>query len=880
MTPISAGQAVPGITYYTRRGAPITVLAATDPRSKPGMVALLNETGRTTDVQPDFAIYAKDEPATVAAPPAPESRLFEHIEPPAPKVEPPPPEPAPKVEPPTVVDPNQTSLLDAATARAAAEPEVVMVSPASPFGDAQTAEQRIEVVRATSTPEELAELRAKVDAWAATGATVQAAVLREVEAGGRHEAALNVALEAKGKPGRLRELAAQDRTKGRAGLAALIDRLLAECAPKAAPVAEAPSAVSDADAARTAGRAAFASGKYGSCHEAQADPTLRDFLAEPFERGWEEAADADLPWGGSAEAAPEAAPSPAARSPLLDPRPFDVVRVQRAEGEVLAICDGYRADEDTVSLTSLYAGGERRHDSGVPISVWREVMAGGEVVQVAAETTEAATGKPLWEPPVGGFDYGLPRSAVNMKGWKHGPDEHYPVGHRSTDVKPSPTAAAAPSTEEGSAARSSYYGGMMDAALDGREPGAEAPSEPAAPEPPPSTEGEGPLLDGAPAKPEAPPTLPPSRHRADTVYVVGERVELRRLQRADGGPWVHIATAEGEVFAVGGKVGVKWTDEDGAHERRFSRSTGIAIGMGGDDSTDLWALYGPVERAAPPAAAPDLTELPLRERIARSSMAGAIEIIEECDDPDVLSDVATGDERAPVAEAASARIRALVDLPPPAPGGAPPEEEVFIATLTQGVLATLASLRANDLPGAAAALAATLDLIGHTELVQVGELVVEDAEELIVYADSLLKQRPLTAPMVRYADSMLRRVAEAAADRRDIGVDTDRAEAIRDPDVGAWWARVSKCSDCGGSVEHAPDCGADGGPAPAPAFDACGHADHHREPPPPDPSPAVTARLDEQRLRREFSEGLDGLAKAMVAAKALGIKVSVKFSNE
>lgn len=120
------------------------------------------------------------------------------------------------------------------------------------------------------------------------------------------------------------------------------------------------------------------------------------------------------------------------RSPITAPRPHDVVRLPFV-GDALAICQGWSTNRQEVSVLSLFAGGERRFER-VHIASWMEVTARGIVLQAGVENPNGSG----WEPPAGGYDYGLPRNATNAKGWKHAPDEHYPPGHRASEPAPVP----------------------------------------------------------------------------------------------------------------------------------------------------------------------------------------------------------------------------------------------------------------------------------------------------------------------------------------------------------------------------------------------------------------------------------------------------------
>jgi hypothetical protein len=108
------------------------------------------------------------------------------------------------------------------------------------------------------------------------------------------------------------------------------------CPPKAEP---SPEAVAEA-----AGAQAFRSGRYGSFAEAQAAPELRDFLADPFQAGWEAAEAAEASTAPPVappvttvapqvpEVAPEAAPvaAPVAAAPEIPKAANDRIKLIRA----------------------------------------------------------------------------------------------------------------------------------------------------------------------------------------------------------------------------------------------------------------------------------------------------------------------------------------------------------------------------------------------------------------------------------------------------------------------------------------------------------------------------------------------------------------------
>lgn len=641
MKPIQAGQATPGVTYASRRGAPLTVVDPANPGQHAaalvtGMITLINEQGRTTNVTPDFVIYDTEsklvEPPASAESEAELSARLKAVEPHPDQLtlsgrtiaeeaaldelcavgrhcaapgEPTCPRCGEELHAMPVTSPETAAAAEAALAapvevvtlaevvwnepapftsgsfatRSALPPvEVSLASvaaivaevaetPTDPWRGGLTAAERVEVVRACSTMEELLSLRAAITTQMMLG-TVQAAVLREVETGGRHEVALSTALAAAGKGGRLRELLTQDRTKGRTGLEALIARLLAECPP---PRGAKPPADPSKELAP------------GSLLTVGEEAELRRQAEEATAQGeaYRAAEAAALTEDALADVAP---PAVAGRTPLLTPRPFDVLRLHRDyDGDgakaVLVVCCGYDAAARTVSVLSLYEGGGRRYEANVTISAWTEVMEGGDIVQVAAEGVEEATGKPLWAPPVGGYDYGLGVGTTNMKGWTRAPDEHYPLGHRAAERSPdAPTVEALASVVE-------VVGVMMDAIA----------------ETPPSVEA-APLPDD---------------------FIVIDDPHADEVEAA--------AAKSASVVAA------------------------LAAAMPPPEAAPK------VKRAPKPPVVP-FAELPLRERIRHSSMAAAVELIDETTDGEVLDDVALNDGRRLVVAAAVSR-RAVLDAP-------------------------------------------------------------------------------------------------------------------------------------------------------------------------------------------------------------------------
>ncbi len=126
------------------------------------------------------------------------------------------------------------------------------------------------------------------------------------------------------------------------------------------------------------------------------------------------------------------------RDPRLDPRPFDVVQIGPGSSvgascsTRLLVCIGLAAAQSDPAIDVLVFGAfalaprspaSRRFN----LAAWHELASEGVVLQVAVEGVEDGTGRVLWTPPPDGYDYGLPERAVNMKGWKRGPAEHYPA---------------------------------------------------------------------------------------------------------------------------------------------------------------------------------------------------------------------------------------------------------------------------------------------------------------------------------------------------------------------------------------------------------------------------------------------------------------------
>lgn len=140
----------------------------------------------------------------------------------------------------------------------------------------------------------------------------------------------------------------------------------------------------------------------------------------------------------------------------------------------------------------------------------------------------------------------------------------------------------------------------------------------------------------------------------------------------------------------------------------------------------------------------------------------------------------------------------------------------------------------------------------------------QEVVDALHVAVGLLNCRPLTSFIVEYADALLAAAGAAVGGEPLVWPEAQQGAAMAHCTTFAAWLRAGRPLEGVEATIVAP---------PA--------VEHPTErlSPPPDPSPEVAAELDEQRLVRDFQQGLDGLARMLAAAKRLGIKVELTFST-